>query len=83
MVGGYVVYRKLVLGESIVPDEATRAKEAYQKLHGRKPQDSTSTTTHPSMIDAKGQHDTISKPAAEKLDGAKNSPLPQDQLKDR
>ena len=81
MVGGYVVYRKLVLGESIVPDEATRAKEAYQKLHGRKPQDSSSTT-HPSMIDAK-PHDNTSKPAAEKLDDAKNSPLSQDQLKDR
>jgi len=30
--GGYVVYRKLQ-GASALPDEAARAKEAYQKLH--------------------------------------------------
>ena len=83
VVGGYALYRKLVLGESVVPEQATRAKEAYQKLHGRQQPDSTSSTST-QTIKASDVHTTASKSAVQdELDGAKKAPLPQKQSKDQ
>ena len=85
VVGGYVLYRKLVLGESVVPEQATRAKEAYQKLHGRQQQDSSSTSTSTTQsIKASDVHTTAGNSIAkDELNGAKKSPRSQEQSKDQ